>query len=112
MPLRGTVGVNVAVVPERDTVPVTVGVRKNVAVVTVAGSTGSLNVAVREEESETSDAPLTGAVVVTVGAPVPFPAAREGPFRGPSQLEIPVERAAITSKEMTDGNMFAAEGLM
>ncbi|MDX2253576.1 MAG: hypothetical protein NW202_14905 [Nitrospira sp.] len=90
----------------------TVGVRKNVVFVSVAGSIGSLNVAVREEESETSDAPLTGAVVVTVGAPVPVPAPGEGPFLGPSQLKIPVERAAITSKKMTDGNMFAAEGLM
>jgi len=103
VPLRGAVGENVAVVPERDTVPVTVGVRKNVAVVTVAGSTGSLKVAVRDDDSETSEAPPIGVVVVTVGAPVPLPAAGEALFLGASQLAIPDDRAAITSNEITVG---------
>jgi hypothetical protein len=111
VPLKGTVGENVAVVPESETVPVIGGVRRKVAVVTVVGSTGSLNVAVRADDSETSDAPPIGLVVVTVGAAVPLPRAG-GPFLGASQPETPVERATIASNKITEGMSGSFPGFM
>ena len=64
------VGAKVAVVPVTAMLPAAVGLNEKVAVVTVAGSIGSLKVAVTAEESATPAAPLVGFVAVTMGGVV------------------------------------------
>ena len=62
---------NMTVTPLVVMLPVTslfaLSLSVNVAVVTVAGSTASLKVAVRAEDVDTSVAPLVGLVALTVG---------------------------------------------
>jgi hypothetical protein len=69
---RSDDGVNVAIVPAglRVTVPVTPPLKVNEAVVTVAGASGSLNVAVSAILTGTPVAPLAGVVELTVGGVV------------------------------------------
>jgi hypothetical protein len=71
---RIVVGVNVAVVPAKVTVPVTGvtpgPVKVKVATLIVAGFIGSLNVAETGVLTGTSVAPIVGTVETTVGAPV------------------------------------------
>jgi hypothetical protein len=71
---RAVVGVNVAVVPAKETVPITGvapgPVKVKVAALMVAGFIGSLNVAETSVLTGTPAAPIVGTVETTVGAPV------------------------------------------
>lgn len=73
LPASGAEGLKVAVVPESVTVPGTLVdpcFKRKVPVVTVDGSTASLNVAATDAERETPVAPFTGLVEATVGGVV------------------------------------------
>ena len=98
MPVSGADRVKVAVVSTSETVPPTAGLNVKVAVVTVAGSTSSLNVAVSDEEVDTSVVPFAGMVAATVGAPAPPVPWEVVPGVGPSQAGGLAPKRARTNR--------------
>ena len=99
-PVSGAVRAKVAVLPVSETVPPTGGFKTNVERFTVDGITGSLKVAVSDEDVGTSMAPFAGVVAATVGALDPLVLFGVVPGVGPSQAGgIDPTRVSTRSKE-------------